>query len=136
MRGEARRAKKEVALVMRDLSSVVRGREERSLFMEMSVEDMTPVLEDVSFFEHDRSIHIAEHSSDAFPAAHAPRLQRLPVVDKGRTYSYPNNNPLTPAHSVRHQTNTPGRSILLSSTSPPVSSSSSLSTLRSPSRSA
>lgn len=50
MRGEARRAKKEVALVMRDLSRVVRGREERSLFMEMRVEDITPVLEEVSSF--------------------------------------------------------------------------------------
>jgi hypothetical protein len=48
VRGEARRAKKEVELVMRDLSRVVRGREERSVFMEMSVEDMTPVLGKVS----------------------------------------------------------------------------------------
>ena len=44
MRGEASRAKKEVALVMRDLSRVVRGREERSLFMDMRVEEITPVL--------------------------------------------------------------------------------------------
>jgi hypothetical protein len=36
--------------VMRDLSRVVRGREERSLFMEMRVEDITPVLEEVSSF--------------------------------------------------------------------------------------
>lgn len=42
--GDASRAKKEVAEVMRDLSRVVSGREERSELMEMSVEDMTPVL--------------------------------------------------------------------------------------------
>ena len=48
VRGEASRAKKEVALVMRDLSRVVRGREERSLFIDMRVEDITPVLGEVS----------------------------------------------------------------------------------------
>ena len=42
--GEARRAKKEVHDVMRLLSSVVRGREERSEPIETRVEDMTPVL--------------------------------------------------------------------------------------------
>lgn len=49
MRGDASRAKKEVELVMRDLSRMVRGREERSVFMDMSVEEITPVLEEVSF---------------------------------------------------------------------------------------
>ena len=44
MSGEARSAKKEVHDVMRLLSSVVSGREERSLPMETSVEEMTPVL--------------------------------------------------------------------------------------------
>lgn len=44
MSGEARSAKNEVHDVMRLLSSVVSGREERSLPMETSVEEMTPVL--------------------------------------------------------------------------------------------
>jgi hypothetical protein len=44
VRGEARSAKREVQLVMRDLSRVVRGREERSVLMETRVEEMTPVL--------------------------------------------------------------------------------------------
>jgi hypothetical protein len=42
--GEARRAKKEVADVISDLSRVVRRREERSVFIDIRVEDMTPVL--------------------------------------------------------------------------------------------
>jgi hypothetical protein len=42
--GEASRAKREVQDVIRDLSSVVSGREERSEPMETSVEDITPVL--------------------------------------------------------------------------------------------
>lgn len=42
--GEAMSAKKDVHEVMRLLSSVVRGREERSEPMETRVEDMTPVL--------------------------------------------------------------------------------------------
>jgi hypothetical protein len=45
VRGEARRAKKEVAEVMRDLSRVVSGREERDVFIEIRVEDITPVLQ-------------------------------------------------------------------------------------------
>lgn len=44
MRGDARSAKSEVHDVIRLLSSVVSGREERSKPTEMSVEDMTPVL--------------------------------------------------------------------------------------------
>jgi hypothetical protein len=44
VRGEARSAKKEVQEVIKLLSRVVRGREERSVFMDMSVEDITPVL--------------------------------------------------------------------------------------------
>jgi hypothetical protein len=42
--GLARRAKTEVMLVTSDLSSVVRGRWERSLWMETRVDEMTPVL--------------------------------------------------------------------------------------------
>lgn len=42
--GDARSAKKEVQDVMRLLSSVVRGREERSEPTDTRVEDMTPVL--------------------------------------------------------------------------------------------
>lgn len=45
MSGEARRAKKEVQEVMRLLSKVERGREERSEPTDTRVEDMTPVLE-------------------------------------------------------------------------------------------
>ena len=44
VRGDATRAKKEVQEVIRDLSRVVRGREERSEPTEIRVEDMTPVL--------------------------------------------------------------------------------------------
>lgn len=43
--GEARSAKKEVELVIRDLSRVVRGWWEREEFMDMRVEEITPVLE-------------------------------------------------------------------------------------------
>jgi hypothetical protein len=42
--GEKRRAKNEVELVMRDLSSVVRGRAESELWIDMRVEEITPVL--------------------------------------------------------------------------------------------
>jgi hypothetical protein len=42
--GEARSAKNEVEDVMRDLSRVVRGRFESEEFIEIRVEDMTPVL--------------------------------------------------------------------------------------------
>lgn len=42
--GDARRAKKEVEDVMRDLSRVVSGRWDREVFMEIRVEDITPVL--------------------------------------------------------------------------------------------
>ena len=45
MRGDASSAKKDVHDVMRLLSNVVRGRDERSEPMDMSVEDITPVLE-------------------------------------------------------------------------------------------
>jgi len=48
VRGEARSAKNEVQDVIKLLSRVVRGREERSAFMEMRVEDITPVLCSVS----------------------------------------------------------------------------------------
>lgn len=48
VQGEARRAQKEVAEVIRDLSSVVRRRPERSVWIETRVEDMTPVLKVVS----------------------------------------------------------------------------------------
>lgn len=41
--GETRSAKREVHAVMRDLSRVVRGRDEREEPMETSVADMTPV---------------------------------------------------------------------------------------------
>ena len=44
VRGEARSAKNEVQDVIKLLSRVVRGREERSVFMDMRVEDITPVL--------------------------------------------------------------------------------------------
>lgn len=44
MSGEASSAKNEVHDVMRLLSSVVSGRDERSVPMETRVEDMTPVL--------------------------------------------------------------------------------------------
>jgi hypothetical protein len=44
VRGEATRAKKDVQDVIRDLSRVVRGREERSEPTEIRVDDMTPVL--------------------------------------------------------------------------------------------
>lgn len=46
VKGDARSAKKDVALVMRLLSSVVRGREERSEWIDIRVEDITPVLDD------------------------------------------------------------------------------------------
>lgn len=46
--GLASRAKKDVAEVMRDLSRVVRARDERSVLMEIRVEEITPVLGDVS----------------------------------------------------------------------------------------
>jgi hypothetical protein len=42
--GEARSAKKEVDDVIRDLSRVVRGRWDREVFIEIRVEDITPVL--------------------------------------------------------------------------------------------
>lgn len=42
--GEARSAKKDVDDVMRDLSRVVSGRWERDEFIEMRVEEITPVL--------------------------------------------------------------------------------------------
>jgi hypothetical protein len=42
---DARSAKSEVEDVMRDLETVVRGAEERSLPMETRVEEITPVLE-------------------------------------------------------------------------------------------
>lgn len=45
MRGEARSAKKDVDEVMRDLSRVVSGRADRDVFMEMRVEEITPVLQ-------------------------------------------------------------------------------------------
>ena len=45
VKGEARSAKKDVALVMRLLSSVVRVREERSELIDIRVEDITPVLD-------------------------------------------------------------------------------------------
>lgn len=41
--GDMKSAQSEVDAVMSDLSSVVRGREERSLWMETRVEDITPV---------------------------------------------------------------------------------------------
>lgn len=44
--GDATRAKREVAEVMRDLSRVVRFREERSLRIETSIDEITPVLYD------------------------------------------------------------------------------------------
>jgi hypothetical protein len=44
VRGDATRAKKDVQDVIRDLSSVVRGWEERSEPTETKVEEMTPVL--------------------------------------------------------------------------------------------
>lgn len=44
VKGEARSAKNEVQEVMRLLSRVVSRREERSVFMDIKVEDMTPVL--------------------------------------------------------------------------------------------
>jgi hypothetical protein len=44
VRGEARSAKNEVQDVIKLLSRVVRSREERSVFIDMSVEDITPVL--------------------------------------------------------------------------------------------
>jgi hypothetical protein len=44
VRGDATRAKKDVQEVIRDLSRVVRGREERSEPTEIKVDDMTPVL--------------------------------------------------------------------------------------------
>lgn len=45
MSGDASSAKNEVHDVMRLLSNVVRGRDERSEPMDISVEDITPVLE-------------------------------------------------------------------------------------------
>jgi len=44
VRGDATSANKDVHDVMRDLSSVVSGREERSEPTEIRVDDMTPVL--------------------------------------------------------------------------------------------
>jgi hypothetical protein len=43
LRGEMSSAKSEVEAAMRDLSSVVSGREEREVLIETSVADMTPV---------------------------------------------------------------------------------------------
>jgi hypothetical protein len=43
--GEARSAKKEVDDVIRDLSRVVSGRWDREVFIEINVEDITPVLD-------------------------------------------------------------------------------------------
>lgn len=42
--GEKRSAKRDVLDVMRDLSRVVRGREDRAELIETRVEDITPVL--------------------------------------------------------------------------------------------
>jgi hypothetical protein len=91
--------------VMRDLSRVVRGREERSELMETRVEDMTPVLQIPNQHYVLDSIY---HGPDS-------------VVNwrnrNGYTYSYPNNNPDTPAQKVSTQINLPGLTSLLSSTS-------------------
>jgi len=43
--GEAKRAKREVEEVIRDLERVERGAFERSLWMETRVDDITPVLQ-------------------------------------------------------------------------------------------
>lgn len=43
--GEAKRAKNEVEEVMRDLSRVVSGRLDKDEFIEIRVEDITPVLQ-------------------------------------------------------------------------------------------
>jgi hypothetical protein len=55
--GETSSAQKEVAEVIRDLSRVVRDREERSELMETRVEDMTPVLQVPDQHSVRRSIH-------------------------------------------------------------------------------
>jgi hypothetical protein len=103
--GETRSAQKEVAEVMRDLSRVVRGREERSELMETRVEDMTPVLQ---VPDQHYVLDSINHGPDS-------------VVNwrnrDGYTYSYPNNNPDTPAQKVSTQINLPGLTSLLSSTS-------------------
>jgi hypothetical protein len=42
--GDANRAKKDVDDVIKDLSRVVRGRCDKDVFIEIKVEDITPVL--------------------------------------------------------------------------------------------
>lgn len=73
MSGDANRARKDVADVMRDLSRVVRGREERSELMETSVEDITPVLSTCQ--THSQSLY-----SESFSA-------RLALGEDGVKYS-------------------------------------------------
>lgn len=99
--GEASSAKKDVEDVMSDLSRVVRGRWERDVPIDMSVEEMTPVL---------------------YYTVSPTWSYRTDMKDC--TYSYPNSNPLTPAHTVNVHKNHPGDTSALSSISTPSASSS------------
>ncbi len=82
--GLARRAQRLVQLVIKLLSSVPRGRWERSEPMQTRVEDMTPVLNGGS--------------------CHHMLLPKQ-VSGRGQTYSYPNRSPLIPAEKVRANMN-------------------------------
>ena len=63
VKGDARSAKNEVQDVIKLLSRVVRGREERSVFIDMSVEEITPVLRPCQYVFASTGVDALKHGT-------------------------------------------------------------------------